>query len=180
MPISKDDLRDLYAGTLPWEKTKEIISGPKDDDRFETALELLQDRVSWSERILLPLCEHLYIVQKGDARVVKCDCGREFGDWRRNWKLSAVIIARDDAASLEEIYPGLRRPDPDLCEVREFICPGCGVLLDVESVPVGHPVVFDVLPDLDTFYGDWLGQPLQDRQVCEDRSAEITSEWGLR
>ncbi|KAA0235490.1 MAG: Acetone carboxylase gamma subunit [Acidimicrobiales bacterium] len=177
MAVSKDDLRDLFAGTLAWDKTKEIISGPKDDDRFEAVLELLQEQVRWPERILLPLREHLYIVESGGSRIVKCDCGHEFGDWRRNWKMSAAIIARDDIASMEEIYPGLRRPDPNLCEIREFICPGCGVLLDVESVPVGYPVVFDALPDIDVFYDDWLGRPLEDHQDCEDRTAEIISKW---
>jgi len=180
MNVPREDLRDLFAGKLDWDKTKAIISGPKDEDRFEAVLQLLQEQVPWSERILLPLREHLYIVQAGDSRVVKCDCGHEFGDWRRNWKLSAAIIARDDDASMEEIYPGLRRPDPALCEIREFVCPGCGVLLDVESVPVGYPVVFDALPDIDAFYDDWLGQPLGDHQVCEDRTAGITSEWASR
>lgn len=178
MSVSKDDLRDLYAGRLAWDKTKAIISGPKDDDRFETAVEVLQEQVSWPERILMPLREHLYVVDSDGERVVKCDCGHTFGDWRRNWKLSALIIARDDEKSLEEVYPGLRRPDPALCEVREFICPGCGTLLDVESVPVGYPIVFDALPDLDTFYAEWLGQPLDDVQPCEDRTHEITTRWG--
>jgi len=178
MSVSKDDLRDLYAGRLGWDKTKAIISGPKDDDRFETALEVLQEKVPWPQRILMPLSEGLYIVESNGERIVKCECGHEFGDWRRNWKLSALIIARDDEESLEEIYPGLRRPDPALCEVREFVCPGCGVLLHVESVPVGHPIVFDALPDLDTFYAEWLGRPLEGVTPCEDLTHEITAEWG--
>jgi acetone carboxylase gamma subunit len=34
MSYSKEDLRDLYDGRLPWHKTFEIMSKPKDDDRF--------------------------------------------------------------------------------------------------------------------------------------------------
>lgn len=181
MTVTKADLGDLFDGKLPWDRTKAIVSGPKDDGRFQVALEVLQERVSWPERILLPLSEHLYVVEKtgerAGERIVKCDCGYEFGDWRRNWKLSAAVIVRDDAESLEEIYPGLRRPDPELCEVREFICPGCGVLLKVETVPVGYPIIFDVLPDLDAFYQDWLRAPLSDTQACEDRTFEIIEEW---
>jgi len=174
---SEDDLRDLFDGRLPWEKVKEIMSKPKDDDRFDKYVQILQERVSWPERILLPLGEHLYVVQKGGERVVKCDCGHEFGDWRQNWKLAALIFVRDDREKLEEIYPGFRCPDPDVCEVREFYCPGCGSLQKVESVPTGYPIIFDVLPDIDGFYREWLGRPLPDEKECKDLTYEVTREW---
>ena len=45
-------------------------------------------------------------------------------------------------------------------EIREFICPGCGTLLEVEAVPPGYPVTFDFLPDLEGFYEQILGRPL--------------------
>ena len=178
MSYSKDDLRDLFDGKLPWDKVKEIMSKPKDDDRFEKYVEILQERVPWPERILLPLGEHLYVVQKGEERVVKCDCGHEFGDWRQNWKLSALIFARDDTEKLEEVYPGLKCPAPNLCEVREFYCPGCGSLLKVESVPVGYPIIFDTLPDIDAFYREWLGRPLPEEKEFKDMTHEVTREWG--
>jgi len=175
----KEDLKDLYAGRLPWDKIKEIMSSPKDDDRFDKYIEILQERVSWPERILMPLGMHLYIVQKDGERIVKCDCGHEFGDWRRNWKLGAVIFVRDDAEKLEEVYPGLRCPDPQLSEIREYYCPGCAALLKVESLPKGCPVVFDALPDLDTFYRDWLGRPLPQEKDFKDMTYEVTRKWGL-
>ncbi|MFC2027260.1 acetone carboxylase subunit gamma [Chloroflexota bacterium] len=177
MEHSKQDLIDLYDGNLRWEKVKEIMSQPKDNDRFDKYIEILQERVPWSEKILLPLNEHLHVVQKNDERIVKCDCGQEFGDYRRNWKLSALIYARDDRQKLEEIFPGVKCPDPDLCEVREFYCPGCGSMLKVESVPVGHPIIFDFLPDIDSFYRDWLGRPLPDEKEFRDMSHEITQGW---
>ncbi len=178
MSYRKDDLRDLFDGRLPWDRVKQIMSHPKDDDRFDKYIEILQERVSFTERIMLPLGEHLYIVEKGTERVVKCDCGHEFGDWRRNWKLCALIFVRDDVEKLEEVYPGLRCPNPDLCEVREFYCPGCGSLLIVEAVPVGYPVIFDVLPDIDAFYREWLGRPLPDEVEVRDMTYEFTREWG--
>jgi acetone carboxylase gamma subunit len=177
MSYTKDDLKDLYDGKLPWEKVKEIMSKPKDDDRFDKYIEILQERVSWEERILLPLGEHLYIVQKGGERIVKCDCGHEFGDWRQNWKLSALIFARDNTEKLEEIYPGLHCPDPNLSELREYYCPGCGVLLKVESVPMGYPAIFEVLPDIDSFYRDWLGKPLPVEKEFKDMTYEVINEW---
>ncbi len=178
MPYSKEDLRDMYDGRLPWNKTFEIMSKPKDDDRFDKYLEILQERVSYPERILLPLGDHLNVVQKGGERIVKCDCGHEFGDWRQNWKLNALIFARDDTEKLEEVYPGLKCPDPSLCEVREFYCPGCGSLLMVEAVPTGYPIIFDALPDLDSFYREWLGRPLPEEKEFRDMTYEVTREWG--
>ena len=178
MEYSKQDLKDLYDGKLPWDKIKEIISRPKDDDRFDKYVEILQERMKWPDRILLPIGEHLYIVEKGGERIVKCDCGHEFGDYRRNWKLSALIFVRDTREKLEEIYPGIRCPDPNLCEVREYYCPGCAILLKVESVPVGYPIIFDFLPDIDAFYRDWLGRPLQDEKEFKDMSYGVTREWG--
>lgn len=156
----KDVIADLIDGRLPWEETKGIMSGYKDDDRFSRYLEILQERVSWSETILLPIGEHLYIVQKPGERVVKCDCGHEFGDYRANWKLNALIHVRDDAAKIDEFYPGRYACDAEWMEIREFICPGCATLLEVEAAAPGYPIVFDFQPDLETFYRDWLGRPL--------------------
>ena len=177
MSYSKDDLKDLYDGKLPWEKVKEIMSKPKDDDRFDKYIEILQERVPWEERILLPLGEHLYVVEKGGERIVKCDCGHEFGDWRQNWKLNALIFVRDDSAKLEEVYPGLHCPDPNLSELREYYCPGCGALLKVESVPMGYPAIFEILPDIDSFYREWLGRPLPEEKEFKDMTYEVINEW---
>jgi|YelNatPaOPRAMG01_1025707.scaffolds.fasta_scaffold73897_2 acetone carboxylase gamma subunit len=177
MSYSKEDLKALFEGKLPWEQVKQIMSRPKDDDRFDKYIAILQERVPWNEQILLPLGEHLYVVQKGSERIVKCDCGQEFGDWRQNWKLGAAIFVRDDSQKLEEIYPGYLCPDPNLCEVREYYCPRCGVLLQVESVPVGYPVIFDILPDIDSFYRDWLGRPLPEEKEFKDLTYEVTRKW---
>jgi acetone carboxylase gamma subunit len=156
----KDVIADLIDGKLPWSLTKQIMSDYEDDDRFEKYVEVLQERVPWDEQILLPIGEHLYIVQKGKERIVKCDCGQEFGDYQQNWKLSALIFVRDTEELLEELYPGPKKPEPELQELREFICPGCGTLLEVEAVPPGYPVSFDFLPDLEGFYTEILGKPL--------------------
>jgi len=174
---TKEVLSDLIDGTLDWPRVKQIMSSPKDPDRFAKYLAVLQERVPWRQRILLPLGEHLYIVAKGAKRIVKCGCGREFGDWRENWKLRALVYVRNTAESLEQLYPGPRCPDPQWCEVREFYCPGCGAQLEVESVPPGYPITFDFLPDLDGFYAKWLGEPLAEEMPAEDRSTALTRGW---
>jgi len=174
----KEIIKDLVEGKLPWERTKQIISGYKEEDRFDKFVEILQEKVAWKEKILLPLTDELYIVEKGDDRVVKCTCAHEFGDYRVNWKLIALINVRNTPQTIKEIYPYTGAPDPEYCEIREYFCPGCGNLLQVETVPAGYPVVFDFLPDLDSFYREWLGKPLPREKEFKDLSYDfIKNSW---
>jgi acetone carboxylase gamma subunit len=176
---SKEVIRDLLETRLPWDRVKQIISGYKDEDRFDKYVEILQEKVPWQERILLPLTDELYIVEKGEDRVVKCSCGYEFGDYRENWKLKALIHVRDSQEEIDELYPAVypSKPHLELCEIREYYCPGCGSQLEVEAVPFGYPVIFDFLPDLDTFYREWLGRPLETEKKFQDLSCEYMKKW---
>jgi acetone carboxylase, gamma subunit len=156
----KESIRKLLDAHLPWNEIKVMISEPKDSDRFDKYVAILQDRVAWPETILLPLSEHLYIVQKGSDRIVKCDCGHEFCDYRENWKMEAVVYARRTQEDLAEIGIPHLMSDPGWCELREFYCPGCAAQLDVEAVTPGYPILFRFKPDLEAFYNEWLGRPL--------------------
>jgi acetone carboxylase gamma subunit len=171
------EIEQLVDGKLPWPRVQEIMKDSKDSDRFEKWLAILQKRVPWQERILLPLTPALFIVQKGGERIVKCRCGQEFGDYRVNWKLEALIHVRDSEDSLSEVYQGREMPDPDWVQVREYYCPGCATQLEVEAVPRGTPPDFEFLPDLDTFYRDWLGKPLPDTVPFEDKTPDAVRAW---
>lgn len=173
----KDLIKQLIEGKLEWSTLKNIISSDKDADRFDKYLDVLQDRVKWKEKILMPLTEHLYIVEKDKKRIVKCDCGYEFGDYRVNWKLGSLIHVRETKEDLEELWPGDGTPDPQLSSVREYYCPGCAAMLDVECVPVGYPAIFNFLPDLGAFYGEWLGRPLSEQEEYEDLSYDTIKTW---
>lgn len=176
----KETLKSLIEGTLDWPQTFTIITQDKDADRFEKYIEILQEKLGWSERILLKLTEHLYIVEKGGKRIVKCDCGQEFGDYRVNWKLSSLIHIRETDEELNELWPGDGKPDPKHASIREYFCPGCAALLQVECVPVGYPVIFDFLPDLDTFYADWLGKPLAKKEATKDLTYDHIKTWAKK
>jgi acetone carboxylase gamma subunit len=171
------EIERLVDGTLPWTRVQEIMKSPKDADRFEKWVRILQARVPWPERILLPLTPSLFIVQKGRERIVKCRCGHEFGDYRVNWKLAALIHVRDTEETLREIYRGTEQPDPAWMQLREYYCPGCGAQLEVEAVPRGCPPDFELLPDLDAFYRDWLGRPLPDEQEYVDKTLDVVRQW---
>ena len=120
---------------------------------------VLQDRVGWKDPILLPVSDHLFICQSGDERVTRCECGHSFGDYRKNWKLqgaysSCATPRRRCARSI----PTAISPIREWMEIREFICPECGTLHEVEAAAPGYPIVHDFEPDLEGFYRDWLGQ----------------------
>jgi len=177
MSVDRADIEMLMDGVLPWPAVQEMMREAKDSDRFDKYVAIRQSRVGWNERILLPLTPVLSIVAKDGQRIVKCRCGQEFGDYRVNWKLSALINVRDSEASLAEVYQGREMPDPSWVQVREYVCPGCGTQLEVEAVPRGCPPDFDFLPDLDVFYEKWLGRPLPDKVEFEDRTLAAVAEW---
>lgn len=184
--VSEENLRRLVAGTLPYEEVKKLIRMEvKDEDRFWKYLNILQERVSWRDKILLRIGDHLYIVQQDSGqRIVKCECGHEFGDYRRNWKLNALINVRRNPEEFMEVRPiGFVSPDHEMSEIREFYCPGCVTQLAVEVVPHGYPFLFEMLPDLETFYREILGKPLSEESQAKvplaDQSAELTKTWAV-
>ena len=159
MKLDTQRLRELVDEKLPRAEIRAIQSSYKDADRFDKYLMVLQERVPWDDQIVLPFGEHLFIVAKGSDRyVVKCDCGHEFCDYRENWKLSALINVRATLEELQEIYPEKMDGHPDYNSLREYFCPGCLTLLNVEAVPPGYPAIHDFVPDLEGFYEHWLGR----------------------
>lgn len=159
--VTKEVLARMIDGTSSWEELLGVMRADKEPGRFKNYLAVLQEKVAWSERILLPLAAHLYIVEKeAEQRIVKCDCGQEFGDYRQNWKYEALIKVRNTEEAIDELYPRPMGCNPEWMELREYFCPGCKTQLDVEAVPPGYPIVFNFLPDLEAFYADWLGEPL--------------------
>lgn len=180
--VDKDLIRQLVEGTISRDNARQLIRMErKDHERFFNYLEVLQARVTWSERILLRIADHLYIVAaQGGGRVVKCDCGQEFGDYRANWKLAALVNVRRTLAEFAQVYsPAPACPEPEWQEIREFYCPGCQVQLAVEVVPPGYPLVMEMLPDLDRFYREFMGRPLPDESPhwYQDRTHQTTRAW---
>lgn len=178
---SKENIKALVEGTIDWEDAKKMMRMmPKDEDRFVKYLEVLQERVSWQEKILCRMSEHLYVVRKDDgSRVVKCDCGHELGDYRVNWKLSTKIRVRRGKEEISQAY-SLKEvvPNPDLIDAREYYCPGCYARLAVEVVPTGYPIIFEMLPDIDQAHRK-AGKPLADQSPdwFQDKTNELLSQW---
>lgn len=140
-------LADLLVGRLTPDELQVLQRQEKDAGRFEAVNRIEQERLGWADQILACLQEHLYVVQRADgARAVRCGCGHEFADHRRDWKESALVYERDPLDG--QIFRGPRAADPEWHLLREFYCPGCATQLDVEVVPIGYPFVVNAAPDL--------------------------------
>jgi len=176
-----DVIKGLVERKLPWSMVKRMMSAPKDRDRFEKYVKVLQERIPWKEKIVLPIHEHLFVVCKNGELIVKAACGHEFGDYRENWKLKCLIRVRETNEDFKEVYPDFFEFDTEFIELREFYCPGCGELLDVENAPKGYPITFEFLPDVEGFYKEWLGKPVpcekKEESRTEDRSVNILRKW---
>jgi len=180
--VHKDLVRQLVDGTIDEENARRLLKMPrKDKDRFFNYIEVLQERVAWKDKILLRLGDRLYIVRtEARERLVKCECGHEFGDYRKNWKLRCKIRTRKTLEEMSQVFdPAPAVPEPGWQEVREFFCPRCATQHAVEVVAPGYPVVFEMLPDLDKLYRDYLGRPLEDESNdwYKDLSEQVTNSW---
>ncbi|MFT4885019.1 MAG: acetone carboxylase gamma subunit [Natronomonas sp.] len=162
----RQQVEKLIDGELPWDELRnDVLPDPKDDQRFETTREILQERVDWDNPILVPINDHLYVVGSDEGRIIKCDCGHEFCGHEGNWKKHARVRVREDEDEHREIYPEYQTPHPDWdFQLREWFCPGCFAQLDVDAVPAGYPVRRAFEPDIDAFYEEWLGETPPDRR----------------
>ncbi|MCI0183511.1 MAG: acetone carboxylase subunit gamma [Acidibacillus sp.] len=167
MEVTKEQIKrmgSMLDGCMSSKELFQVIADEKDPHAFDVLITYVQGKVAWTEPILLPLTDHLMIVAKETGKqrqaIVKCTCGHEFTEYRVNWKVQANVYVRRSEESFQELYPQGMHATEGWHEIREYYCPGCFALLDVEAVPPGYPPVFDALPDLQTFYRDWLMRSL--------------------
>lgn len=162
---TQEQVNNLVEGSLDWDTTFRMLSMPKDGARFSMYLTALQKKVTFPDKIVLPLSPHMYIVQSAKTKqwVTKCDCGHEFCGYKENWKLFANIYVRDTPEAMAEVYPTLMAPDTNWQVYREYFCPSCGTLHDVEAPTPWYPVIHDFEPDIETFYKEWVGLPVPEK-----------------
>jgi acetone carboxylase gamma subunit len=78
-------------------------------------------------------------------------CGYELGPARQSYKRGCLLHDRDP----REIHPPLVSgefnfsPDPMWVRIVEIYCPSCGVQIETEYLPPGHPLTWDIEIDLD-------------------------------
>lgn len=80
------------------------------------------------------------------------DCGHKIISARKNYKKGCLVYERDP----REIHRPLIEAeyhfgfDPNWVKIIEFYCPGCGVQLETEYLPPGHPITYDIEIDIDS------------------------------
>lgn len=79
-------------------------------------------------------------------------CGMRLFNARDNYKKGCLLAER----MLKEVHPPLTQDaeysftfDPDFCRLIEFYCPNCGVLIENEYLPPGHPPTHEIEIDID-------------------------------
>jgi len=99
-------------------------------------------------------------------------CGHDLGPAAGNYKEGCLVAARNP---LEVHNPGIPHeagervlaPDPEWLRIVEFYCPGCATLVEVEYLPPGHPLTFDIeldIPALKLRWSDDAGGSTGDQQ----------------
>lgn len=98
----------------------------------------------------LQITEYLTIdVNEERWKCVRCDY--DLVNARINYKEGCLVAARDP----REVHPPVVEgeytfaPDPNWCNIVEFYCPGCLVLMETEYLPPGHPITHDIDLDID-------------------------------
>ena len=79
-------------------------------------------------------------------------CGHALIGARKNYKKGCLVAEKP----FEEVHPALVEgkeysfsPDPNYCRLLEFYCPACGVIIENEYLPPGHPITHDIDLDVD-------------------------------
>ncbi len=80
-------------------------------------------------------------------------CNKELIAARDNYKKGCLLYERDSRdiydPLVEETGVPTLCPDPTWVAIVEFYCPGCGVMVETELLPLGHPITHDIELDID-------------------------------
>ena len=89
-----------------------------------------------------------------DRELWACNrCGRDLGPARQNYKEFTLVHARNPRMVHKPHLDPKRHaytmsPDPAWVRIIEFYCPGCGAMVEVEYLPLGHPITHDIEVDV--------------------------------
>ncbi|MBU1670125.1 MAG: acetone carboxylase subunit gamma [Actinobacteria bacterium] len=88
-----------------------------------------------------------------DSEMWCCNrCGAELVNARDNYKRGCLVYERDPRTVHNPVIEGefTRSPHPDYCRIIEFYCPSCGVMVENEYLPPGHPITHDIELDIES------------------------------
>jgi acetone carboxylase gamma subunit len=79
-------------------------------------------------------------------------CAHDLGDARESYKKGCLIRERNPQEVHFPIGPSKEFNfsfDPNWMRIIEFYCPECAVMVEVEYLPPGHPLTWDIQLDID-------------------------------
>jgi acetone carboxylase gamma subunit len=91
--------------------------------------------------------EYLEIVGTGREATIRCRCGQSIGPADENYKLHVLLREGPVQQAGPWVDPLKTGGDSFVC--REYFCPGCLTLLDVEIAQPHEPLLWDVRPDVE-------------------------------
>jgi len=79
-------------------------------------------------------------------------CGHTLGPARENYRKGCLVHQRDPREIHQPLVSANYNfsPDPLWVRIVEFYCPGCGVQIETEYLPPGHPITHDIEVDIDS------------------------------
>lgn len=77
-------------------------------------------------------------------------CDHEIIDANENFKKGLLVYDRDPREIHQPVIEGdyTFSPDPNWVRLVEFYCPGCGTMVETETLAVGHPITHDIELDV--------------------------------
>ena len=79
-------------------------------------------------------------------------CGKEIISAEDNYKKGCLVYERDPRTIYDPVVEGSKwtfSPPADWVAIVEFYCPGCGIMVENELLPIGHPITHDIELDID-------------------------------
>ena len=101
------------------------------------------ERAQITEYLTIDLESEMWCCQK---------CGREIISARDNYKKGCLVYERDPGTIYDPVVENVRysfSPPADWVSIVEFYCPGCGIMIENELLPLGHPITYDMELDID-------------------------------
>ena len=88
-------------------------------------------------------------------------CGKELISAAENYKKGCLVYEKDPRMIYRPIVEGEYglSPNPKWTAIVEFYCPQCGVMIENEMLPLGHPIIHDIELDIDALKKKYLGGP---------------------
>jgi len=79
-------------------------------------------------------------------------CGSDLISADKNYKEACLVHVRDPREVHNPVVDGeyTFSPDPEWVKIVEFYCPSCGIMVENEYLPPGHPITHDIELDLDS------------------------------